>query len=69
MHYFTLFSYFPQFVILENLTILDLALSISSYLYVYIWRYGLPGHKVLNAVVAELSIDKLKNQRQYIDSL
>ena len=33
----------------------------------YIWRYGLPWKKVLNAVVAELSIHKLKNQRRRID--
>ena len=37
--------------------------------FMYIWRYGLPWHKVLNAVVAELSIHKLKNQRRRIDSL
>ena len=35
----------------------------------YIWMYGLPWHKVLNAVVAEQSIHKLKNQRRRIDSL
>ena len=37
--------------------------------YIYIWRYGLPWHKVLNALVAELNIHKLKNQRRCIDSL
>ena len=30
-------------------------------MYTYVGRYGLPWHKVLNAVVAELSIHKLKN--------
>ena len=35
----------------------------------YIWRYSRPWHKVLNAVVAELSIYKLENQRGRIDSL
>ena len=41
---------------------------IILYIY-YIWRYGVPWHKVLNAVVAEQSIHKLKNQRRRIDSL
>ena len=38
-------------------------------IYIYIWRYGLPWHKLLNAVIAELSISKLKTQRRRIDSL
>ena len=33
------------------------------------WRLSLPWHKVLNAVVAELSIHKLKDKRGRIDSL
>ena len=36
--------------------------------YIYIYIYIL-WHKLLNAVVAEQSIHKLKNQRRRIDSL
>ena len=42
---------------------------ICVYVYIYIWRCGLPCHEVLNAVVPEKSIHKLKNQRRRIDSL
>ena len=50
--------------------VLSTVLQISNFIpYIYIWRNGLPWHKVLNAVVGEQSIHKLKNQRRCIDSL
>ena len=43
----------------------QLLVMVYIYIYIYIWMWGwsVPWQKVLNAVVAELSIHKLKNQR------
>ena len=60
--------------IIENVKVKGIVLFTVSgckciYEIIHIWRYGLPWHKLLNAVVAEQSIHKLKNQRRRIDSL
>ena len=66
-----LFTLFIAVVVIKHkvqisglLIIIIAVIIFNLYNYIYIWRYGLPWHKVLNAIVAELSIRELKIQRR-----